>query len=130
MKTAKIIYWISTGIFAAFMIFSAIPNIMVNQQSIDIFTSLGYPTYLIAFMGWLKLIGSIVILVPGFPRIKEWAYAGLFFDLLGATYSAITVGGFSPPMLVMLVPFTSEAVSYIYYHKVFTAPSSPPRSLA
>lgn len=129
MKTSKILYWVFTSLFAAFMIFSAIPNIMVNQQSIDIFTSLGYPTYLIAFIGWLKLLGSIVILVPGFPRLKEWAYAGLFFDLAGATYSALTVSGFVPEMLGMIVPFALEALSYIYYHKVFSAPSSPPRSL-
>ena len=130
MKTTKILYWIFTALFAAFMIFSAIPNIMVNQQSIDIFTSLGYPKYLISFIGWLKLLGSIVILVPGFPRIKEWAYAGLFFDLFGATYSAITVSGFMPQMLVMIVPFALEALSYIYYHKLFSAPSSLPRSHA
>lgn len=130
MKTNKIVYWISTVLFAAFMIFSAVPNIMVDQQSIDLFTSLGYPKYLISFMGWLKLLGAIVILVPGFPRIKEWAYAGLFFDLFGATYSALTVSGFMPPMLFMIVPFTLEALSYIYYHKLLNAPSSPPRSLA
>jgi len=130
MKTVKIVYWTSSILFAAFMIFSAIPNIMVNQQSIDIFTSLGYPKYLISFLGWLKLLGSIVILVPGFPRLKEWAYAGLFFDLLGAVYSALTVSGFVLPMVVMVVPFALEAVSYIYFHKLLNGPSSPPRSLA
>jgi len=130
MRTTKILYWVFTVLFAAFMVFSAIPNIMVNQQSIDLFTQLGYPKYLISLMGWLKLLGSIVILVPGFPRIKEWAYAGLFFDLFGATYSALTVGGFSPPMLFMIVPFALEALSYIYYHKTINFPSSPLQSRA
>jgi uncharacterized membrane protein YphA (DoxX/SURF4 family) len=130
MRTTKILYWVFTILFAAFMIFSAIPNIMVNQQSIDLFTQLGYPKYLISFIGWLKLLGSIVILVPGFPRIKEWAYAGLFFDLFGATFSALTVGGFSPPMLFMILPFALEALSYIYYHKTINSPSSPLQSRA
>lgn len=118
MKTTKIVYWVSTILFAAFMIFSAIPNIAVNQQSIDIFTQLGYPTYLIPFIGWLKLLGAIAILTPGFPRVKEWAYAGLFFDLLGATFSAISVSGFQPPMLFMALIIGLEALSYIYHHKL------------
>jgi hypothetical protein len=121
MKRTKILYWVFTGLFAAFMLFSAIPNIMVNQQSIDIFTQLGYPTYLIAFIGWAKLLGVVGILIPGYPRLKEWAYAGLFFDLLGATYSAVTLAiaanVFDAAMLFMIVPFTLEALSYIYYHK-------------
>lgn len=121
MKTTKIIYWVSTVLFAAFMIFSAIPNIAVNQQSIDIFTQLGYPKYLISFIGWLKLLGAIAILTPRLGRIKEWAYAGLFFDLFGATYSSIYVWGFSSEMLVMIIPFGLEAVSYIYYHKLESA---------
>ena len=126
MKTTRILYWVFTSLFAAFMIFSAIPNIMVNQQSIELFTQLGYPKYLISLMGWLKLVGAVVILIPGFPRIKEWAYAGLFFDLFGATYSSIAAAGFSPPMLFMIVPFGLEALSYIYYHKMLNLLSSPP----
>jgi uncharacterized membrane protein YphA (DoxX/SURF4 family) len=118
MKTTKILYWVFTGLFTAFMLFSAIPNIMVNEQSIEIFTQLGYPKYLISFVGWMKLFGCIAVLVPGFPRLKEWAYAGLFFDLLGATYGSIAVGGFQPPMLFMILPFGLEALSYIYYHKL------------
>lgn len=118
MKKTKILYWVFTILFAAFMLFSAFPNITVNQQSIDIFTQLGYPTYLIPFIGWLKLMGVVAILIPGFPRIKEWAYAGLFFDLLGATFSSISVSGFQPPMLIMILPFALEALSYVYYHKL------------
>jgi hypothetical protein len=128
MKKTKILYWVFTGLFAAFMLFSAVPNVMVNQQSIDIFTQLGYPTYLISFIGWLKVLGVVGILVPGFPRLKEWAYAGLFFDLLGATYSALTVSGFQPPMLIMALPFTLEALSYYFYHKMLRDLFSPPQS--
>jgi len=121
MKTTKTLYWVFTGLFVAFMLFSAIPNIMVNQQSIDLFTLLGYPRYLISFIGWMKVLGCIAVIVPGFPRLKEWAYAGLFFDLLGATYSSIAATGFQLPMLFMILPFGLEALSYVYYHRLKSA---------
>jgi hypothetical protein len=117
MKKTKILFWIFTGLFSAFMLSSAIPNIMVTKEWEAIFVQLGYPHYLIAFIGWAKLLGVIVILIPGFARLKEWAYAGFFFDLVGATYSAISVGGFVPQMLIMLIPFGLGALSYLYHHK-------------
>lgn len=118
MKKTNILYWVFTGLFAGFMLFTAIPNILVSPESVALITDqLGYPKYTILFFGVAKLLGSIAILVPGFPRLKEWAYAGLFFDLIGATYSAIAVEGLHLPMLFMLLPFGVGALSYIYYHK-------------
>jgi len=55
---------------------------------------LGYPIYFFAILGVWKVLGAIAILVPGFPRLKEWAYAGIFFDLTGAAASCAFVGGF------------------------------------
>jgi hypothetical protein len=55
--------------------------------------------------------------VPGFPRIKEWAYAGLVFDLIGATYSNIATDGFMVQMTFMVLPFGLVILSYFYYHK-------------
>ncbi|HMJ70458.1 MAG TPA: DoxX family protein [Cyclobacteriaceae bacterium] len=113
----KIAYWIVTGLFAAFMAFSGVQNIMVDQGSIDLITTqLGFPQYMIPFLGVGKLVGSIVILVPGFPRIKEWAYAGLFFDLTGAMFAGIMVGGASG--LFMLIFIVVHLASYVLYHKV------------
>ncbi|HEY4654024.1 MAG TPA: DoxX family protein [Cyclobacteriaceae bacterium] len=117
MKKTNILYWIFTGLFGAFMMFSAIPDILVTPDAITFITGLGYPKYLIAFLGVAKALGVIAIVVPGFPRIKEWAYAGLFFDLIGATYSGIAANGFDPMMLTMVIPFGLGALSYIYYHK-------------
>ena len=117
MKKTNILYWIFTGLFGAFMMFSAIPDILVTPDAITFVTGLGYPKYLIAFLGVAKALGVIAIVVPGFPRIKEWAYAGLFFDLIGATYSGIAANGFDPMMLTMVIPFGLGALSYIYYHK-------------
>jgi hypothetical protein len=119
-KRDQIIFWVCTGLFSAFMLSSAIPNIMSAREWIYIFHILGYPLYMLPFIGVAKLLGVIAILVPGFPRIKEWAYAGLFFDLTGAVYSGLAVGGYNPQMLVMLVPYGLGALSYIYHHKLIS----------
>src|SRR4051794_28466941 len=96
MKKINILYWVFTGLFAAFMIFSAIGNVIVNPESVEFISGkLGYPQYMIPFLGIAKVLGVIGILLPGFPRLKEWAYAGLVFDLVGATYSILSVEKFN-----------------------------------
>ena len=117
MKKTKIFYWIITGLFSAFMLFSAIPDILIVPDSITFMNGLGYPTYIIPFLGVAKLLGIIAILIPGYPRIKEWAYAGLFFDLIGATYSAIAHDGLQPQISFMLLPIAFLILSYYFYHK-------------
>ena len=117
MKKTKIFYWIVTGLFSAFMLFSAIPDILSVPDAITVMNHLGYPNYIIPFLGVAKLLGIIAILIPGFPRIKEWAYAGLFFDLVGATYSAIATDGLLPQVSFMLLPIGFLFLSYILYHK-------------
>jgi len=122
MKKTNILYWIFTALFGGFMLFTAIPNIIVDEGSVDLITTqLHYPKYIIPFLGVAKVLGALGILIPGFPRLKEWAYAGLFFDLIGATYSAISVEGFHVPMLFMILPFGIGALSYIYHHKRLAA---------
>jgi hypothetical protein len=115
-KRVTIIFWISTVLFCAFMLLGAIPNILSGQQWVDIFQHLGYPAYLLPFLGVLKILGVIALLVPGFNRIKEWAYAGFFFDLIGAVYSSLYVDGFNPMMLTMIVPFALLGLSYGAHH--------------
>ena len=118
MKKLKIWYWVTTLIFAGFMIFSAIPDVMETKEAVDMITGLGYPKFFVAFIGVAKLIGAIVILIPGLNRIKEWAYAGLFFDLFGATYSAIAVAGFHVSILFMVLPISFLFISYFLWHKI------------
>ncbi|HWA32779.1 MAG TPA: DoxX family protein [Cyclobacteriaceae bacterium] len=125
MKATNIIYWVSTGLFGAAMFFSGITNILVVPDAITLFQTLGYPMYLIPFLGWAKALGAIALFIPGFPRVKEWAYAGLFFDLLGATYSNYCAISFQPEMLGMVVFFGLFFLSYIYYHKRMDATSKP-----
>jgi hypothetical protein len=118
MKKTNIIYWTVTGIFGAFMMSSAIPNIIVTPDWEEMVSNqMGYPTYIIPFLGVAKALGVIAILVPGLPKLKEWAYAGFFFDLLGATYSSIAIGGFEPGILFMVLPFSFLFVSYAYNQK-------------
>jgi hypothetical protein len=115
----KIAYWVVTGLFALFMAWSGVMNIMVDQGSIDlIVTALKFPEYMIPFLGWAKVLGAIAIVVPGFPRIKEWAYAGLFFDLAGATFASVAAFGFMPQQAFMFVFIGFHLASYFLYHKV------------
>lgn len=120
-KTTNILYWVFTILFAGLMIFSAIPNIMLDENTMEIFVKgLGYPAYFIQLLGIGKLLGSIAILIPGLNKtIKEWAYAGLFFDLLGATYSGIAVakGNVDPAMVGMLIWIVPGILSYVFWKK-------------
>jgi hypothetical protein len=118
-KTIKILYWVFTILFAGLMLFSAYSSILVNEDAKKlIHDQLGYPVYFISFTGWAKLIGVIAILIPGLRTIKEWAYAGLFFDLISAVYSGIAVTvTLDPMMFFMLIWFVPGILSYIFWHK-------------
>lgn len=118
-KTINTLYWTFTILFSALMIFSSWSSILVNEDSVKlIHEMLGYPIYFIPFTGWAKLIGSIAILIPGYQRFKEWAYAGLFFDLIAVVYSGFAVArAFDPMMLTMLIWFVPGILSYIFWHK-------------
>jgi hypothetical protein len=118
MKKTKTLYWIFTILFALIMFSTAVPNVLMSEDSIAlIHTTLGYPKYFIMFIGIVKILGVVGILIPGYPLVREWAYAGLFFDLIAATVSGIAVQGFHPAQLFMLVFFAPGVLSYIYYHK-------------
>jgi hypothetical protein len=113
MKKLNAVYWTSTILVALFMGFSGVQNLLVTADSVKLIsTDLGYPQYIIPFLGIAKILGSIGLLLPISPRLKEWAYAGLFFDLVGAMFSGIAVSGFDPLMLTMIVPFGLMGLSY------------------
>jgi uncharacterized membrane protein YphA (DoxX/SURF4 family) len=123
MKKINIIYWISTVLLAALMLSSAIPSIMNTPQSAEFMKHLGYPSYFGAYLGVAKLLGVIAILVPGFPKIREWAYAGFTFDLISAVYSFIAVKDPLSGLVLFPVFFAILIVSYIYHHKRLKASS-------
>jgi uncharacterized membrane protein YphA (DoxX/SURF4 family) len=117
MKKINIIYWVSTALFSFFMLGSAIPDIFSVPMAVEGFRQIGMPAYLLPFLGIAKTLGVIAILTPGFARLKEWAYAGLVFDLIGATYSVSSAGMPVSAWAPMLVIIAVGACSYIYYHK-------------
>lgn len=118
MKTTKILYWVFTGLFVAFMLFSGIGNAMLTEDSVNILHHyLGYPIYFIVFIGVAKAVGAIALFIPRMPRLTEWVYAGFAFDLIGATYSVIAVKGNVMDGLGMLPFIIVGACSYIFYHK-------------
>lgn len=122
MKRTNILYWIFNGLLAFLMLGSAIPDIMVLPVAVQgMHVELGYPLYFVPFIGVAKLLGAIAILVPRFPRLKEWAYAGIAFDLIGATYSIIAVGKPAPDWAFMALPLVLLALSYTWYHKKLAA---------
>ena len=119
-KSTNILYLVFTVIFAVLMMFSAVGGIQPSQQSIQILhDGLGYPIYFIQFISVAKLAGSIAIVIPGLNKtVKEWAYAGLFFDLAGAVYSGVASSGkFDPMMLSMLIWIVAGILSYYFWHK-------------
>jgi hypothetical protein len=118
MKKIRIIYWTFTGLFAFMMFGSAVPDIFSVQVAVDGFRDIGMPAYLLPFLGIAKTLGVIALLVPGYPRVREWAYAGLVFDLLGATYSIAASGKPMENWIGMIVPLLLAAGSYTWYHKL------------
>lgn len=92
MKNAKTLYWVVTSVMTAFMLLASIPDVLRLPQAVSVFGHLGYPVYLLPFLGAAKTLGIIAVLVPGLARLKEWAYAGLFFDVIGALYSHLSAG--------------------------------------
>ncbi|MES2132883.1 MAG: DoxX family protein [Bacteroidota bacterium] len=100
MKKNKIIFWTTTGLFALFMASGAIPDILMIDEAKKVIEHLGYPTYLLPFLGVAKALGAITILIPKFDKLKEWSYAGLSIDLIGATYSNIQVDGLGSKVLI------------------------------
>jgi hypothetical protein len=118
MKKTNILYWVFTGLLAVLMLFSSFPNIISDQQSVDLISGhLGYPKYIIPFLGVAKLLGAITLLVPGFPRLKEWAYCGFVIDLTGALYSSISVGDPVSFWAPLFIGFALISASYYFHHK-------------
>ncbi|MFM9984773.1 MAG: DoxX family protein [Flavobacteriales bacterium] len=117
MKRINILYWTVTGLFTGFMISTAIPDIVKQPEAMQFIQALGYPDYFIPFIGVAKVLGAIAILLPWFPRLKEWAYAGLFFDLIGALYSLIALYGFKLDVMMMVLFIGVLFLSYFLMHK-------------
>ena len=106
-KRDKIIYWIATLWLALGMTSTGIVQLLQTKEEIDLMNGLGYPVYFLTIIGIWKLLGTIAILLPKFPLVKEWAYAGFFFNMSGAIFSHVAMGHggldlFGPALLIVL----------------------------
>jgi uncharacterized membrane protein YphA (DoxX/SURF4 family) len=104
-KRNKIIYWISTVWLALGMLSTGIVQLLKTKEEVAMFTHLGYPGYLLTILGVWKILGVITVLIPKFPLLKEWAYAGFFFVMSGAVFSHLAMGDgakeFFGPLLLL-----------------------------
>jgi hypothetical protein len=118
MKRINLWYRITTALFAVIMLGSALPDLFVAEVAVKGFGEIGLPASLVPFLGAAKLLGVFAILVPGsFPRIREWAYAGLLFDLIGGCYLIAASGKAPLQWLPMLLFIALGFASYALFHK-------------
>jgi uncharacterized membrane protein YphA (DoxX/SURF4 family) len=110
-KGKNIAYWTTTGLIAFFIGSGGGAQIAQYLGNPHGFVPvLGYPMYFFAILGFWKVLGAIAILVPGFPRLKEWAYAGIFFDLTGAVASIAAVGVYGAYAFHIVAPLILTGV--------------------
>ena len=106
-KAGKIIYWIATLWLSLGMLSTAIVQLLKTEDEVAMITNLGYPVYLLTIIGVWKILGVIAILIPKYPLLKEWAYAGFFIAMSGAVVSHLITGDeakeiFGPTLLLVL----------------------------
>jgi len=112
MKAKNIAYWTTTALIAFFIGGGGLAQMwQYHANPHGIVPVLGYPLYFFAILGFWKVLGAIAILVPRFPRLKEWAYAGIFFDLTGAAASCAAVGGYGAYGFHVLAPLILTGVT-------------------
>ena len=115
MKARTWIGWLVTGLMAALMLLSAVPDVLRIPDALIVFRHLGYPPYLLPFLGTAKILGVAGVLVPWLSRLKEWAFAGLTFDLIGALYSHLSVGDPTSVWMPAAIGLLLMAASYVAY---------------
>ncbi|HTB52433.1 MAG TPA: DoxX family protein [Ferruginibacter sp.] len=113
-KTNKITYWIATIWLALGMVSTAAVQLLkmkTGQGGVDSINHLGYPVYLLTILGVWKVLGVVVVLIPKFPLLKEWAYAGFFFAMTGAIFSHIAMSDsikeIFPSLLLLMLTVVS-----------------------
>jgi len=110
-KTNKIVYWIATIWLALGMTSTGIVQFIKMKEEAAMMAHLGYPLYMLTLLGVWKILGAVAVLIPKFPLVKEWAYAGFFFVMSGAVFSHLAVGDgakdFFGPVLLLVLTFVS-----------------------
>jgi len=116
-KRNKIIYWIATIWLSLGMVSTAGVQLLKAKEGaggLDSIVNLGYPVYILTLLGVWKILGVIAVLIPKFPLLKEWAYAGFFFIMSGAVFSHIAVGSSINEFIPSLLLLTLTCVSWYF----------------
>jgi uncharacterized membrane protein YphA (DoxX/SURF4 family) len=108
----KIAYWLSTGLLSAMSLFAAFAYLSGSAQAVEGFAHVGYPQQLRILLGIAKLLGAITLLVPGLPKLKEWAYAGFTFAWIAASVAHYLAKD-GPKAFMPLVLLVLLAISYV-----------------
>lgn len=107
----KIIYWFFTLWLALGMLSTGIVQLIEMEEEIDFIIELGYPIYFLTILGVWKILGVVSVLIPGFPLLKEWTYAGFFFAMSGAVLSHLAmadpVNEIFPSLLLLILTVVS-----------------------
>jgi len=114
-KRNKIIYWIATIWLSLGMVSTGVVQLLKlkgnGPGSLESMTHLGYPVYFVTLLGIAKILGVIALLIPKFPLLKEWAYAGFFFMMSGAIFTHIAAGNsiseIFPSLLLLILTVVS-----------------------
>lgn len=118
-KTTKIIYWSSTILLSALLVMSAGMYVFDNEVVAGMFTSFGYPTYIIYPLAVAKIAAVIVLISQKQSIIKEWAYSALFFEFILAFFAHFMIG--DGEQVGAVIAMTLLVVSYIFGRKLFNA---------
>ena len=111
-KTRTIAFWVTTILGPSSFVIGGYLHLTGDPQVMATLAHLGYPPYFAVIMGVWKLLGAVAITVPGIPRVKEWAYAGFFFDLTGAAATRAFVGDSAGDIAAPLVFLALVAASW------------------
>lgn len=110
MNMKSIGYWVATTLIALETFVGGVTDLVhggtelvAGLPVVGVVTHLGYPVYILWILGVWKLLGAVVIVVPGLPRLKEWAYAGVFFELTGAAASYVLHGEITSDLAAPLI---------------------------
>lgn len=113
-KRNRIIYWIATLWLALGMVSTGMVQLIPMQEEVEKMALLGYPRYFLTILGIWKMLGVIAVLIPKFPLLKEWAYAGFFFAMSGAMISHLAAGNPVSEIFPSLLLLVLTGVSWYF----------------
>jgi uncharacterized membrane protein YphA (DoxX/SURF4 family) len=114
MRARAFAYWMTTGLVATVFLASGVGNVMHVQHIVQDMAHLGYPPYFHMIIGTWKVLGAVTIIVPRTPRLKEWAYAGMMFDLTGAAASRFSSGDAALTIIIPLLISIAVILSWAF----------------